>query len=138
MRTLACLALVAVLNAACEGGGGSTTGPSSSPYNQTQTGNVAVYGITRHAVNVTRGGNLTVRLSWQDGAVDLDLYLAPSSCVELYPLGHVWRPRHIGRDHWHIRTSRTVGEQRRQLFMLFVDNMSTTQEQNYTLTIGIQ
>jgi hypothetical protein len=136
MRTLALVALVAVLCAACDGGG-NTTGPSASPYNQTQTGTVAVFGTTRHAVNITRGGNLTVRLTWQDAAVDLDLYLAPSTCIDLYPIAScgvlVASSTTTGTSE-QIARSVNSGD----TLFLFVDNMSTTQAQNYTLNITIQ
>ena len=136
MRKVALVALVAVLCAACEGGGGNTTGPSASPYNQTQTGTVAIFGTTRHAVNVTRGGNLSVRLSWQDSAVDLDLYLAPSTCIDLYPIAS------CGVLVGSSATSGTAEQIARSVssgdtYFLFVDNMSTTQAQNYTLNITI-
>jgi hypothetical protein len=137
MRKMALFALVAVLSAACEGGSSSTTGPSSSPYNQTQTGNVEVYGITRHALAIPRSGSMTVRLAWQDAAVDLDLHLAPSSCVELYPLvtcGVLVTSAATTGTSEQVARSVNSGDN----FMLFVDNLSTTQTQNYTLTINIQ
>lgn len=137
MRKLALVALVAVLCAACEGGGSNnTTGPSGSAYNQTQTGSVSVYGTTRHAVNITRGGNLTVRLSWPDSSVDLDLYLAPSTCVDLYPIascGVLVSSSTASGTAEQVARSVSSGD----AYFLFVDNMSTTQAQNYTLNITI-
>src|SRR5215207_7360340 len=58
-----------------------------SRYSQTVAGSVAVFGETRHPLTVPVSGDLTLRLTWANANVDLDLYLASSSCTEsMYPL----------------------------------------------------
>jgi hypothetical protein len=66
-----------------------------------------------------------------------NLYLAPSSCVELYPLvtcGVLVTSAATTGTSEQVARSVSSGDN----FMLFVDNMSTTQTQNYTVTISVQ
>ena len=125
--------LLAVFATAC-GGGGSPNAPTPQPFNQTITGTVSVFGTTFHPISTTRAGNMRLTLSWS-GGVDLDLYLTNPSC-ELANLascqllaaadGFV-NPEIITRS---VSTN--------EAFRVFVDNNSTTQSANYTLTIHIE
>ena len=86
MRKLVAAVFLLVVTAACggQGGAGNITGPSSNPpFNQSMTGTVSAFGTTRHALTIPRSGNMTLRLTWADGAVDLDLILAAANCTEL-------------------------------------------------------
>jgi hypothetical protein len=121
--------------AACGGGNNSPTGPSAQPFNQTVSGQVAVFGTTRHDVTASRGGTMTLRLSWA-GSTDLDLFLSNPVCASLYPKSAcgimaaadgVVNPEVI---------TRSVNEG--ETFRAWVDNLSLTQSMNYTLSINIQ
>lgn len=130
------IALVASLVAAC--GGNDVTGPSrgDGPFNQTITGSVATFGTTRHPLMVPRSGPMTLRLSWSTGTVDLDLFLAPSTCIELYPTsacGVLAASDSATGVSEEIRRTVSAGE----AFSIFVDNLSPSQSQSYTITIAI-
>jgi hypothetical protein len=136
--TGAVIALAALLAAAC--GGNDVTAPSPSPsdgpFNQTINGSVSMFGTTRHPLTVTRSGPMTVRLSWATSTVDLDLFLAPSTCVELYPTsacGVLAASDSATGMTEEIRRPVTAGE----TFSIFVDNLNPTQPQTYTITVAI-
>jgi hypothetical protein len=137
VRRILGVALLAVSTIACSGGG-SPTGPSgNTPYNQTLSGNVAVYGVNRHSVTVPRGGEMTVRLTWQDGTVDLDLYLAASACLELYPQTAC---NILANSTTVAGTSEQVTRSvsNNDAFSVFVDNLDVNRVQAYTLTIEVR
>ena len=125
--------LLAVLATAC-GGNGSPSSPTPQPFNQAITGTVSVFGTTFHPISTTRAGNMRLTLSWSSG-VDLDLYLTNpncelanlASCQLLAAADGFVNPETI---------TRTVSAN--EAFRVFVDNNSTTQSANYTLTIRIE
>src|SRR5262245_32641899 len=89
----ALVVLALAVSSACGGGEGSSntgsipTGPSGGsgdPFAQTIPGTVSIFGTNRHPASAPRAGQMRVSLTWTAG-VDLDLYLAPSSCQKLYP-----------------------------------------------------
>jgi hypothetical protein len=134
------IALAALLAAACGGNGVTTPSPSPSPpdgpFNQTINGSVSMFGTTRHPLTITRSGQMTVRLSWSTSTVDLDLFLAPSTCVELYPTsacGVLAASDSATGMTEEIRRTVTAGD----AFSIFVDNLSPTQPQTYTITVAI-
>jgi hypothetical protein len=95
-----------------------------------------MFGTTRHPLTITRSGPMTVRLSWSTSTVDLDLFLAPSTCVELYPTsacGVLAVSDSATGTTEEIRRTVTAGE----AFSIFVDNLNPTQPQTYTITIAI-
>lgn len=127
--------LIAVLATACGGSGnGSPSSPTPQPFNQTITGTVSVFGTTFHPISTPRAGSMRVTLSWSSG-VDLDLYLTNptceptnlASCQLLAAADGFVNPETI---------TRTVSTN--ESFRVFVDNNSTTQSANYTLTIRIE
>ena len=127
--------LVAVLATACGGSGnGGPSSPTPQPFNQTLTGTVSVFGTTFHPISTPRAGNMRLTLSWSSG-VDLDLYLTNpncelanlASCQLLAAADGFVNPETI---------TRTVSTN--ESFRVFVDNVSTTQSANYTLTIRIE
>ncbi len=138
---LTAMILFAVLSSGC--GGGETAnpvGPTSggSPFTQTVTGTVSAFGSTRHPLGVTRAGNMTLRLTWTDPTVDLDLYLTSPSCTtNLYPMSAcgvlLASDASTGTQETIARTV-SNGEQ----FQIWVDNLHTTRPQTYTLSIVIQ
>src|ERR1700730_5888150 len=61
---------------------GSSTAPS--PFTLTVQGTVAVFDTNAHPLSISRTGNMTLRLDWGDGTVDLDLYLTATSCTNIF------------------------------------------------------
>ena len=115
--------------------GGTVTVPQ--PFTQTISGSVGVFGTTRHSLSVPRSGSMVVRLTWSDGAVDLDLYLAPTSCTSLYPFSAcgilATSDAATGTSE---QVSRSVNAN--ESFNLYVDNLDTSRSQSYTLSISVQ
>ena len=136
MRYLICLLLLAV-SVACGGGSNPASPSSSQPYNQTMTGTVSNFGTTVHPVQIPRSGNMTLTLTWQDAAIDLDLYLAPSSCANLYPRINC---SILAASNNGSGTSETIARtvSLGETFNLFVDNLHLTRSSTYTLTVRIQ
>lgn len=131
----ACLLLVT----ACGGGNNSSspTAATPQPYLQTVTGSVDVFNTTRHPLSIPRSGTMTLTLSW-DTTVDLDLYLASPSCVTLYPRASclVFQSSTAAAGVSRETVARSVigGE----TYNIFVDNLSLTRSQVYTIAISIQ
>ena len=122
------------------GCGGTSTSPTSAspqPFTQTISGSVDVFGTTRHSLSVPRSGNLVVRLTWGDGSVDLDLYLAPTSCSSLYPFSACGI---LATSDAATGTSEQVSRpvNANESFNLFVDSLDTSRSQSYTLSISVQ
>ena len=70
----ACVAALAMSVLAGCGGSESPVSPGGdTPYTQTLTGTVAVFGEAGHPLTVPRAGDMTVRLTWADSTVELDL-----------------------------------------------------------------
>jgi hypothetical protein len=133
-RVLVCLAVSVVAGCGSDSpvspGGGQT-------FSQTIAGSVAVFSETRHPFSVPLTGDLTLRLTWNDPGVDLDLYLTQSSCTQsLYPLtscGVILASITSTGSSEVITRPVTDGEQ----FQVWIDNLSTTTAMNYTLAIDI-
>lgn len=135
MRRCGVLILACLFVVGC-GGDGSPTAPSNPPFTQTMTGTVSVFGWVRHPLTIPRTGNMSLRLTWQSAAVDLDLFLAPASCTELYPkaaCGILAASDAATGTQEQINRTVNVGEQ----YQIFVDSLSLDQTQNYTLTLTI-
>lgn len=78
---------------------------------------------------------MTLRLTWSGGA-DLDLYLSRSSSTSLYPKAScsiLAAADGLANPETVVRTV-SSGES----FKIWVDNLSTTQSANYTLTLNIE
>ena len=121
--------------------GGSPTGPSSDTpqaFNTTVTGTVSAFGNVRHPFSAPRGGNQTIRLTWQDATVDLDLYLAVNACTVLYPQSScgILAASNAGQGVVNEQINRTVtaGEG----FSVWVDNLHLSRPQNYSIQLTIQ
>lgn len=138
-HTFLALLIAAIVQAGC-GSSDSPTGPSvggDNAFSQTVTGTVDAFSETRHPFSVSVSGDLTLRLTWADGAVDLDLYLANSSCsVSLYPLGNC---DIVAQSIAATGTSEVIGRavSAGQSYQVWVDNLSPTTAMNYTLSIEI-
>ena len=132
------LVIAAVLQAGC-GSSDSPTGPSvGGDFSETRSGSVAVFGETRHPLTIPRSGDMTLRLTWSDANVDLDLYLANASCsVSLYPLNNC---DIVAQSIAATGTSETIARRvtSGQEYQIWVDNLSTTTAMNYTLAIEIE
>lgn len=129
---LVCVILLSVLVSAC---GKSTTAPSA--YNQTITGSVDVFGTNRHALSITRAGTMTLSVTWQDSTVDLDLYLASTTCTSLYPKSSCNIIQSAtSASGLTEQISRTVASG--ESYNIFVDNLSLTRTQSYSISINIQ
>ncbi len=141
MRTLSAAVLLAVTIAGsgCGGskGGGGPVDPTPNPDPATQTvnGNVASFAYNEHPLNASRTGNLTVTLTWS-GSTDLDLYLTPGNCPDIYGANACTRlvvsEQLVGNSEVVTRAVQS-GEQ----FKIWVDNFAVA-AQPYTLTIEIR
>jgi hypothetical protein len=144
---LTAIILFAVVASACGGGGenanpvGPTSGAASGgtpSVTQTITGTVSAFGSTRHSLGVTRAGSMTLRLTWADASVDLDLYLTSPGCTtDLYPMSScgvlLTSDASTGTQETIARTV-SNGEQ----FQIWVDNLNATLPQTYTVSMVIQ
>ena len=129
------LAVIGLFLAFTACGSDSPTGPS--PYDQTVTGSVDIFGTNRHSLNIPRSGTMTLTLTWQDGAVDLDLYLVNTSCTILYPKAScniIQSSSASSGTSERISRSVSTGEN----FNLFVDNLNLSRSQSYSIAINIQ
>jgi hypothetical protein len=122
--------LLLPLLAAC---GDSSTGPDQS--RQEITGTVSVFGITEHSVLVSRSGNMTVRLTWADASIDLDLYLTGPDCTGYPPLDCTILAASdaVGTNEESVQRTVSAGDQ----YKVWVDNFSENQPSNYTIEITI-
>jgi hypothetical protein len=96
-------------------------------------GTVAANGLNLHELGALGAtGILTVDLTWDDAAVDLDLYLTDASCNAYPPTGCTLlaasRETATNRE----RLSRSV--RRGDSLRLWVDNFDRTRDQRYRLT----
>ena len=128
--------LAAVVLAGC--GSSAPTSPGGSvEYSQSIAGSVSAFSETRHPLTVPVSGDMTLRLTWSSSSVDLDLYLASSSCVvSLYPLetcGIVAQSILASGASETIRHPVSAGQE----YQLWVDNLNPTTAMNYTLSIAI-
>jgi hypothetical protein len=139
-RTVTAALLVVLLagSAAC-GGDGGPTNPSppggQDPSFQTINGNVQGFQYVAHQYNTSRAGNLTITLTWQ-GATDLDLYLTPAACQDVYGPNACARlavSEQIVGNSESIARAVQSGEQ----FRVWVDNFATS-AQAYTLTFDVK
>ena len=136
MKRFAFLWAVAVVTA-CGGNGSPTSPVADQPYSQTVPGTVSAFGSTRHAVSIPRSGNLTLRLTWNDPTVDLDLYLTSPNCTaNLYPKENCGILLASDAGSGTIETiARSVnsGDQ----YQVWVDNLNLTKPMTYTLAVTI-
>jgi hypothetical protein len=113
----------------------SPTAPST--FTQTVPGTVSIFGTNLHPLTIGQNGTLTLTLTWASPAVDLDLYLAPSSCTSLYPktsCGILTSSEAIGTTSEFVSRVVTSG----QTFSVFVDNLSTTTAQAYSIAVKVE
>ena len=129
--------VTAIVLAGCSDSDSPLSPGGGQTFSETINGSVPVFSESRHALPVTVTGDLTLRLTWSDPAVDLDLYLTQSSCTQsLYPLndcGVVLASIASTGNAETITRPVSNGEQ----FQVWVDNLSSTQVINYTLRIDI-
>jgi RecA/RadA recombinase len=123
--------LLLPLLAAC--GGDSSTGPDQS--RQEITGTVGAFGTTEHGVFVSRAGNMTVKLTWADASIDLDLYLTYPDCTGYPPLDCtiLAASNAVGTKEESVQRTVSSGEH----YLVWVDNFSESQPSNYTIEITI-
>lgn len=130
--------LTLTLAAGC-GGSGSPTSPSSTPQPTTisQSGTIDAFGTTRHSLTISRSGTMTLRATWTDASVDLDLFLAPSACTSLYPKANCGI---LAASEAATGTSEQIVRQvsAGESYNVFIDNLNTTRSQAYTITATIQ
>ena len=127
--------LLVVLGTACGGNGnGSPNSPTPQPFSQTLTGTVSVFGTTFHPISTSRAGNMRLTLSWSS-TVDLDLYLTNPNCELVNLVSCQLLAAADGFVNPETITRTVSGN---ESFRVFVDNNSTTQSANYTLTIRIE
>jgi hypothetical protein len=79
---------------------------------------------------------MTVRLTWSDPSIDLDLYLGAASCSQsVYADDCELLTGSISASGTSESVARTVTAN--EQFHLWIDNLSATQGSNYTVTITI-
>lgn len=135
---LACLSLIALLALACGGDSPSPIGPTPTPQPTTTTlsGSVDAFGLTRHVVTgIARAGRLTAVLTWSDPLVDLDLFLAPTSCANLYPKPDCGILVESGAPVGVVREQVTFDVSAGQTYHLFIDNQHRSVGQSYTVQV---
>ena len=98
-RQMSLVILIACAFAAVSCGGDDGPGPSgSTPFEQILNGDVGVFGFSQHSFTAPRSGDLTVTLTWANGAIDLDLYLTSATCNN-YPPRELHDSRGVRRGH---------------------------------------
>ena len=119
-------------------GCGSSSPTTPSPYTQTVSGTVSAFGTTRHSLTIPQSGNMSLTLTWSDGTIDLDLYLASSACQQLYPLSqcNVILTSNSAQGAVRENVSRSVASG--ESYSIFVDNLNLSKATSYTLDIRIQ
>lgn len=131
-KRLAVLLFFCVAAAGC---GSSPIAPS--PSTQNFTGTVAAFDTARQTFSVPRAGTMTVTLSWSNVAVDLDLYLVPTSCTALYPqsaCGVLASSATANNTKETLTRNVASGEN----YAIIVDNLSASQGADFSLTVTIQ
>ena len=86
-------------------------------------------------MSIPQSGQMRLTLTWT-GSTDLDLYLAPSSCQVLYPMaqcGIIVASNSASGTQEVIARGVSSGES----YTIFVDNLSSTAANTYTLAIRI-
>jgi hypothetical protein len=131
------IATVCLLLVAGCGGSDNPVGPNpDEAFSQTITGTVSAFGTTVHQLSIPRSGDMQVRLTWTAAEVDLDLYLAPSTCTSLYPMAICGVLAGSNAATGILETiARTVSSGER--FSLWIDNLHLTLPQNYTINVTI-
>lgn len=130
MKRFAVLVLALVLSVTAAACGKNSNSPSV--FTDRQTGTVSAFGTTRHALTVTRTGNMTLTLTWNTNS-DLDLYLGPSSCQTTTCNFLAVSDASSGRSE-EIKRSVSSGE----TFAIFVDNFDPANPVSYTLDFRIE
>ena len=125
-----------LLASACGGGSSSPTAPSNLPagFSQTQTGTAGIGQFFRHEILVGRTRTMSLRLTWQDPTVDVDLYLFDFDCVVVSAACNL-----LATSNSSSGTSETINRTvtNGDRFQAYVENLSNTKAQTYTLTINI-
>ena len=132
-KRLAVLLFVCVAAAGC----GSSSPVAPSAFSQNVNGTVAAFGASRETVTAPRAGTMTVQLSWTDLSVDLDLYLAATSCTALYPqsgCGILASSANGGTTKETLTRNVASGDS----FSIFVDNLNVSKAADYSISITIQ
>jgi hypothetical protein len=136
---LVALALTLTLTSACGGKGNpaAPTPPAVAPFNQTITGTVTNFGVVYHPLTISRAGNMTLRLTWPDATMDLDLYLTASGCVQIYGTTACTK---IAGSNSASGASETIARSvsSGEAFTIFVDSLALSRSTTYTLTLNIQ
>ena len=125
--------LVFLLTILCAGCSGSPIKPSA--FNTTFTGTVTPFGTSRETLQVPRAGAMTVSLTWSDPSVDLDLYLAPTSCTTLYPIASCGILAAATSTSTTETLNRNVASN--ENFAIFVDNLNISKPAAYTIAVSI-
>jgi len=126
--------LFAVLAASVSCGKKSSTS-ASTDFSQTVTGTVTPFATNSHSVSVGQSGTMTLTLTWADSSVDLDLYLASSSCTNLFAASCSVLQQSITSTGTSERITRTVTKG--DTFTAFVDSLSLTKSQAYSVLFTI-
>ena len=135
LRTLKNLLIVATLALTMASCSSSPTAPSA--FTSTLTGTIAIFGTDLRTLSIPQSGTLTLTLTWADSTVDLDLYLAPSTCTNLFSATCgvlVSSVLPVGTTTETVSRAVTSG----QTFSVFVDSLSLTKTQAWSVAVKIQ
>ena len=118
------------------GAAGCSSPTKPSPFSTNFTGTVTPFGTARETVTVPRAGAMSVQLTWSDAAVDLDLYLAQTSCNTLYPQAAcgILAASTSSSTTETLTRNVSTGES----FAIFVDNLSISKPAAYTINVSVQ
>lgn len=110
--------------------------PSNNPTNF--SGTVAIFATNSHSFTASKAGTITVKLTWSDGTVDLDLYATASTCTATDPIlssnpNCALLASSVASTGTQEQFTLTVTAN--QALTLWVDNFSQTKSQAYQLTV---
>lgn len=123
IRTTVTIALSVLLMSAC--GGESPTAPA--PFVLSQNVIIGAMYAPRISYQAPRSGRMTLEVSWADPAVNLDLYMTSTGCLELHPIANCGIiERSISTTGTREQVSRGVLEGENLTF--YVDNRSNVNQ----------
>jgi hypothetical protein len=137
MRRMLCIVGLSLAAASCDRQY-DYLGPSPQPFFQTMNGTVSLYGSTYHPLSVPYTGTMYLTLSWNDPAIDLDLYLAGPGCTNVHPLDgcgyYAASDSSVGVVRETITRTVYAGES----YTIWIDNLSLRRASTYNISLSIQ
>ena len=125
-----------LLTVAC---GSSPSSPTAAPAASTPvvfSGTVAAFGESMVNLSLSRGGQMTLRVTWSDPTVDIDVHLLPSNCNSAYAAGC----GALASSNASTGTSETIlfTVRASDFYKVSIDNLNRTKPQPWTLSFTVQ